>query len=394
MEGTQRYVLMHKDDQVLSFEVSTDSLKVLDTTVDFAKAPFGMEEGMTLDELSLELRRFFNNLVIASQRQDYDEILKYTGVGNEFELMFKGHGLSLSNHYWFQKEGESLRYKDINFFDNGWDDSFGRAVLKGDYEALRNVSLNVPDILTPGWGMKGWVLENGAPHLYKLGIVKGRYEEPIAEALSSRLAQRIFSKGEALEYELKEIHGKYASVSKALIGVDEELLPLSYVIPTDIYSLYLKRDSDHAATKEFFEKLSSCGIPGLSEFFVKVSCFRSLGFVNDLHFNNLSAIRNIETGQIRLAPIFDLGSSFGSSERARSLLSNINKSTYILVYFLFSDLDPNWDYSWYHKEALEGFEDEIREYLSKSPFYTEKLIENIIDVYQHQLASLNALAGQ
>ena len=32
------------------------------------------------------------------------------------DLLFKGHGLSLSNHYWFKKENEKPSYDDINFF--------------------------------------------------------------------------------------------------------------------------------------------------------------------------------------------------------------------------------------------------------------------------------------
>ena len=397
MDQKRRYILMHKDERVLSFEVTFGEcyrVEVIEPLEHFERAPFGMKRGMDAEMLNYQLMNFCGTRAIAFQRQDYDDIIKYTGASNAFELSFKGHGLTLANHYWYQKEGESLRYKDINFFENGWDDSFGRAVLKGDYEALKDVDLNVPDIVTAGWGIKGWLYEAGVPRLYKLGICKGHCEEPLAEVLSSRLAQRIFKKGDAAEYELAEIYGKYASVSNAIVGLDEELLPLSFVLPWEINELYRARGSDKTKTKEFFGKLEECSIPGLVEFFVKISCFRSISFVNDLHFDNLSAIRNLETGAIRLAPMLDFGSSFGSGQKARAILSNITKSTYLLVYFMYSDLEPDWDYSWYHKEALIGFEDEIKEMLSKSPFYTPELINNIIDVYHTQLAALNRLAHQ
>ena len=395
MKETERFVLMHRNDEVLSFDISFDEdfeAEIKERRSGFAKAPFGMDPDAPLDQLNRILYGFLRDRAIPITRWDHQEILKYTGAKNLHALSFMGHGLSLSNHYWYKKEGECLRYEDINFFTNKWDDRFAKCVLKGDYESLRDVSLLVPDLVTPGWGVKGWLCEEDGPRLYKFGIAKGHDEEAIAETLSSRFARRVFSPGDVLEYELKEINGRYASVSKGLIGVDEELIPLSSVLPSSINALYRARHQDRNATKEFFQALDQCDIPGLREFFVKIAVFRSLCFVNDLHFDNLSVIRNIDNGQIKLAPIFDIGSSFGSSEKARRMLSSINKATYLIVYFLFGDLDPNWDYSWYSPESLDGFEDEIREYLSKGDFYTEALMENIIDVYHHQKDSLDALA--
>lgn len=386
---------MHQNDEVLSFSVAFDDgvdCQIIEKRSGFDKAPFKLDKDSSIEKLNNLLTGFLSSRAISSTRWDYQEIIKYTGVKNSYELSFKGHGLSLSNHYWYQKEGENLKYEDINFFINKWDDSFARCVLKGDYKSLQNVSLVVPDLVTPGWGVKGWLCEEDGPRLYKIGIAKDHYEEPIAEVLSSRFAKRIFNKGEVVEYKLKKIYGKYASTSKVMIRENEELVPLSDVLPFETQALYEKRSRDHNITKEFFQKLGQSDIPGLKEFFVKIACFRTLCFVNDLHFNNLSVIRNITTKEMRLAPLFDLGSSFGSSQRARAALSKINKATYVIIYFLFSDLDPSWDYSWYKKELLDGFEDEIKEYLSKSDFYTDELINRIIDVYHRQKDALDEIA--
>lgn len=387
---------MYQDDEVLSFKVTfarRNSVEVLEKLAHFDKAPYGMKEGTSQEELNRILFKFFNGRSIAHMRWDYKKILKYTGSKDEFELSFKGHGLSLSNHYWFKKEDEKLRYKDINFFTNKWDDSFARAVLTGNYKALKDVDLNVPDIVTQGWAVKGWLYEDG-PKLYKLGIAKDHYEECLAEVLTSKMAQKLFKSGEVVEYELKEINRKYASVSKTMIGINEELVPLSDVLPHELYSIYRNRNHDRQLTKDFFNKIAECGLPGAYEFFVKLSCLKSLCFANDLHFDNLSIIRNIKTGQIRIAPLYDLASSFGSSETGRKIISNINKGTYLMVYFIYGNLDKNWDYSWYDNEALNGFEDVIRDILSKSDFYTPELIDNILDVYRHQKDSLDEIAKQ
>ena len=384
---------MYKDYEVLSFTIDFDEsfIEVVDKLERFDLAPYGMNEKE--GNINGGLARFFKARVISSNRFDYDLILKNTGCKNSLELSFKGHGLSLTNHYWFKKEDEDLRYEDINFFTNKWDDSFAKAVLNGDYESLNKCDLNVPDIVTPGWAIKGWIYDNG-PKLIKLSIHEGHYEEPIAEVLASRLANRLFKKGEALEYELIQIGDKYASKSPCMLKVDEDLVPLSQVLPRDLYRLYMYKNNKKEYTKLFFKELKEKYPPEFHQLFVKLAVLRSLCFVSDLHFDNISVIRNTKTGEIRPAPIYDLGGSFGSSRTGKEILSKVNQGTYFIVYYIFSCLDSNWDYSWCDPSNLEGFENEIREYLSKSDFYTPELIDKIVDVYLFQKETLEEICNK
>ena len=386
MDKKVKYILMYQDEEVLSFLVTfgeRNDIEILEKLDHFDKAPYGVKEKELPRSMNMALYRFFNARSIPPTRKDYEQIIKYTGVKDTFELSFKGHGLSLSNHYWYRKEDEHLKYADINFFTNKWDDSFAKAVLSGNYQDLQNVDLNVPDIVTAGWGVKGWLCEE-CPKLYKMGIDNAHSDESLAEVLASRLAKRMFKEDESVEYQLKEIYGRYASVSKCIIGVDEELVPLSNVLPHELYNLYRDKNINRDVEAKFFETVSKSTLPGAFQFFTKLSCFRSLCFVNDLHFDNLSAIRNIKTNEVRLAPILDLGGAFGSSANGKKQLSTINLGTYMLIYFAYGNLDPKWDYSWYNPDSLIGFEDDIKELLSKSEFYTPQLIDNIIDVYTHQ----------
>ena len=386
---------MYKNDEVLSFSLyirKTGSIKILKKLEHFDKAPYGMKDEPDEEQLRMKLLRFVNKRAIPSTRPGYEDILKATHCKNGSELSFKGHGLSLSNHYWYKREGEDLRYEDINFFTNKWDDSFGRALIYEDYEALEKADLNVPDIVTSGWALKGWIYDDG-PKLYKLGIAKGHSEESISEVLVSQLARRLCDGNEVLKYELKQLdNGRYASVSEAMIGIDEELIPLSAVLSREFNSLYLNRNTNRNNIRLLLEKLKTCGFPELSTFFVKVFTLRCLCFLSDLHLDNLSMIKDNKTNKLRPAPIFDLAGGFGSSERGRQYLSNIDKGGLFVIYYLFSDYDSSWDYSWYDPKRLDGFEDVIREYLSKSDFYTPELINSIIVVYQQQKESLNAVA--
>lgn len=395
MNGKNTYVLMCKNDEVLSFRVDFRKSKVtfLKKLEHFDKAPYGI--GGDDKEINIRLSRFFHTRAIPAERNGYKQILKATHCRNGFNLSFKGHGLSLSNHYWYKKQGESLRYEDINFFSHKWDDSFGRAVLRGDYEALSHVDLNVPDIVTAGWGVKGWIYdEKKGPRLYKAGIHDDSPDEALGEVLASRLAQRVFKKEEVLQYDLEVIEGKYASVSSPMISIDEELIPLLHYLPHEMYQIYHGYKADKKAFMQFLAMLKDGGYSDLYAFFVKLSCLKSLCFVSDLHFGNISVAKNMKTGEIRVAPLYDLGGSFGSGSTAKKFLANPDKSTLLLAYFLYTNLDPEWDYSWYDKDRLIGFEDEIRRVLSKSDFYKPDIIDFVVELYRQQKSSLDEMASR
>ena len=387
----EKLILMNKDEEVLSFLVNYEKtyITLVDKLEHFDKAPYKL---LHSDDTNMALNRFFNLRKISPNRRDYQKIMEATGCINSMELSLKRHALSLSDHYWVKREGENYKYKDINFFTNKWDDSFAKAVLNEDYETLKSCDLNVPDVVTPGWGVKGWIYE-GEPKLYKLGIHEDSSEESIAEVLVSKIGQRLFNDGEIVKYELKQVGDKYASTSPVMINIDEELVALSNVMPQETYSLYLAKSHDRNLDKKFFEKIKAFGMPELYEFFIKLSVLRSLCFVSDLHFDNISLIRNIKTHELKVAPMYDFGGAFGSSKTGKEMLSKLNEGLYLLIYFIYSNLDPNWDYSWYDPSKLIGIEEEIREMFSKSKFYTPELIERIIAVYQMQKESLDKISN-
>lgn len=381
----EKLTLMYQNEEVLSFSVDLESMnfRFEEKLEAFDKAPYGI---LHSEDLNQSLLRFFNGRAIPPTRVDYEQILQATGAKDGLSLSFKGHGLSLSNHYWFRHEGENLRYEDISFFHNGWDDSFGKAVLSGNYEALKTCDLNVPDIVTSGWGVKGWLNED-RPRLYKLGIDETHPEEAICEVLASRIGRRLFPK-DVLDYELREISGRYASVSESVINEGEELVPMSAILPSKFLELYRGGGSNKEFSKEFFLALKSQGRKDLYDFFAKVAVLRSLCFIGDLHADNLCAIRNVDTGEIRLAPIMDLGGAFGSSKTGRDTIAHANRGTLFLIYFLYGSLNPEWDYSWYESRMLDGVEEEIEDYLSKSTFYTPEIISCALTIYHQQKKAL------
>lgn len=389
------YILMYKDYEVLSFYVDfrTSRTNFLAKLQYFDKAPYGFNEDDK--KINTKLYRFFDDKKIPSQRKGYKEILKATHCKNTFNLIFKVHGLSLSNHYWFKKPKENLKYDDINFFTNKWDDTFARKLINEDYEGLGDVNLNVPDLMTAGWGVKGWIYdEKKGPRLYKIGIHSECPDEVLGEVLASRLAKRLLNNDEVLEHDLEKINGKYASISSPMIGLNEDLFPLSAYLTKEQSGMYRNSKFNKTLIKPFFESLKTDSQLKLYDFFIKIACLKTLCFVNDLHFENISIIKNTKTGTLKIAPLYDLGGSFGSSAHAKAYLEKPCKTTLLLIYFFYGDLDPEWDYSWYDSSKLVGFEDEITSILSLSNFYKKDILDFIIAIYQQQKKFLDELANK
>jgi hypothetical protein len=58
------------------------------------------------------------------------EALDVLGVPFPQLLLTKSCGLSLSDQYWIRPEGSSLRWEDINFFDNPFSEDIGNILLE------------------------------------------------------------------------------------------------------------------------------------------------------------------------------------------------------------------------------------------------------------------------
>ena len=77
-ENPEKYILMNKDYEVLSFLVTRgekDSVSVLEKLEHFDKAPYGMNEDSTQEELNRVLFRLLYSKTIAVNRSDYEKKL-------------------------------------------------------------------------------------------------------------------------------------------------------------------------------------------------------------------------------------------------------------------------------------------------------------------------------
>lgn len=92
--------------------------------------------GRAESDASEALGKLLRKRCISSLRRDFPRILASYNARLGIELTLMGHGLSLSDSFWYHAPGSTDRWADINFFDNAWDPGFGKAVLSEDYDSL------------------------------------------------------------------------------------------------------------------------------------------------------------------------------------------------------------------------------------------------------------------
>lgn len=388
--GIVRYALMCREHETMEFDVDIATCAVSDVRpLEHHKlAPLGVLDGAGAPERLLE--QLFWGRCVSHARADLPLILDALGMRNQWELAFQSGGFSLSDPYWYRSEGSSLTWKDDNFFDNGWDPAFGRAVLRQDYAALGRASIATPDATCSGACRKAWVRASGGKRLLKAAVEEGG-ATAAGEALVSRMLSRMLEPGEYLQYDLVYRDDEEYSACAPLVADGEELAMAWQAIsaaggPVECDG-WVAEILGADLVNEFEGALARLGVEGHAQAVAKMEVFAHLVFHRDVHPSNMGVIRSIDTGALRLAPLFDYDRAFGLSDRERMEKVRDNpKVAMLLVANKFSNLDPARDYSWYDPCALDGFEEEIERVLDAHPAVPRGYARFVADMFAAQRA--------
>lgn len=101
---------------------------------------------------------WWRSRAIPSTRDGIRRVLESLGASSTGELLDRTYGLSLSDQYWVRREDDPVEWKDINFFDNPFDEALGEILLTS-YSSSHDISLNAPDVSTGGDLPKRWTID-------------------------------------------------------------------------------------------------------------------------------------------------------------------------------------------------------------------------------------------
>ena len=300
-------ILMNKNTEVLVVEYNTN-LSVFDRMYEIINidyAPLILKNYYKKDNDTLVLLRrlgeWFKGRGIPSWRDKIDLLLHRLNIETVEELLDKAFGLSLSDQYWIKPYDSSLKYDDINFFDNDFDYAeFLEASLSLNSKTIKKeASLRTPNNTTDGMLKKAWIIEDGTRYLLKSGY-KNEILQPFNEVLATMICERLGFNH--VPYTLNTYKDMVVSKCPCFITKDTELIT-AYQIKNNTTRYDTEEDYE-----EYIKKLEENGIENARE---KVENMYILDFLimnEDRHLNNFGIIRDVNTLKwLDVAPIFDNG---------------------------------------------------------------------------------------
>ena len=369
-----KYILMNKNTPIALIEYDTNYNEIKNIyeiyNIDYAPLSIITANKDKLEDLVQVMNKWFKGRGIPSWRKDIENLLEKLNVTAPEELLNKAYALSLSDQYWIKEEKSSIKWNDINFFENDFKyKGYLEASLSA--ESSEKADLHSPNNTTDGMLQKGWIIENGKRVLVK-GIYQPSREEPINEWLASNICKRL--NFEYCNYSIDIVNNKIVSKCDNFITSDEEIISAYDVLNSKPKSNNIN-DFEH-----YIQILQEHNIPNARRNVEDMFIIDFLMMNFDRHLKNFGIIRNVNTLEwVRTTPIFDTGESM----QCDKLTSEINFSNGTGKFFTntnkkFSEILSNIkDISRIDISAFDGLVDEYKNILLKYQPYTDSSLDRI-----------------
>ena len=357
-----RFTFMSRTHAVASvvYNRSRKEFTFIDSSLDAARVPIGLGDDPRQIPL-FEFNRWWRGRGIPQTRNGVDQVLRAAGVEVPEELLQRNLGLSLSDQYWVCPEGSGLRWEDVNFFNN----DFEEVDLRTEPYAEGGAHAH-PDNTSDGNLAKYWVVRDGVRMLRKGGLHND--QEPYNEVVATALFRRLLAEGEYVAYTLEGKGSAAWSLCANFLSDEEEYVPAMYVERLKGQSPDAN-DFDH-----YIECCEQLGADGARDAIERMIACDDVLANHDRHHRNFGIVRNVETLECRPAPIFDSGSSLWCDVDTESLSRGEFKFTSkqfeaspARQLLLVDDL------SWFDISRMEGFVDEAIEILSANDALKDRL---------------------
>ena len=297
------YFLMRKDDIVTVCEMTKDG-HMIEWQDRFISPELAPLEGKASPGY---LRNWWDHRRAPIGQGKIREVLEENGIADTGDYLLRNLGISLTDYYWMKPVDSSLRWKDVNLFDNSFRSGALHRFRSGkgygsDYSGI------TPDSSLRGDLEKSWVIRNG-----KRCLIKGNHGILSIESINEVIASR-FHKAQGYRnytpYHLLRINKKpydFGCIAEAFTDEKHEFVSANAVISSE------KKPHGMSDYEHF---INVCGMHGMDTDLLR----RDLEYQimsdyiltnTDRHMENLGVIRDADTLEfIRMAPIFDTGRAF------------------------------------------------------------------------------------
>ena len=152
------YHLMNKDNKILSFSIENagtyidGKVKLADEIIDVDKLPLGFK---TSDILG-SLRKWLDKRKSPQNRKNISHLIQVLGAKNREGFIKATNGASLNDTFWAKETGSNLKWKDVSFYQNSFDEQTGELAFSGT-SFSENFSTPTPELSTNGLYAKCWI---------------------------------------------------------------------------------------------------------------------------------------------------------------------------------------------------------------------------------------------
>ena len=305
-DTTDLFILKHKDLDVamMKMDIRTGMIEYVLSVYLPEELPAGCApDGTGLGE-------WWKLRAIPDSRKGIRQVLSRLSEETSQSLMLSSYGLSLTDHYWIQPVGQELYWKDLNFYENNFEDELGDILTdserdRSDSDGISKLS---PSVSVNGDMKKKWIIREGGRYLLK---VNPNYhsQQAVNEVIAGKLHERLGWKN-YVSYEMGTIHisgREYpCSLSPMFTSVETEFVSAyqivaAYKVPNDV-SLYealirqaVSLGADEKEVRAFLEYMI------LTDFILTNT---------DRHLNNFGFLYDPQQHRLSgMAPLFDTGNS-------------------------------------------------------------------------------------
>ncbi len=300
-----RYILMNKNTEILIAEYNPSS-KYFDEIVEVKNIDYAPVIISNLhkkgEDILTDLSKWFRGRGIPNHRDNLEMLLARLNVSMPEELLDKSFGLSLSDQYWIKPIDSDIKYSDINFFENDFEDfEFLEATFSNKGKSVSEESLMTPNNTTDGMLKKSWIIEDNKRYLLKGGF-RNELLQPFNEVLGTMICERLGF--DHVKYTLDIVKDKVVSKCLCFINVDTEYVPAYQIMSSK------PRNFDVRDYNNYIKSLEDKGIKSPLEKIENMYILDFLILNEDRHLNNFGIIRDVNTLKwLDVCPIFDNGQS-------------------------------------------------------------------------------------
>ena len=377
-----KYILMHKNTEVADIDIDDvlGRITAVNDVIHREHLPVGIVHPLHHNEVIDRgaLNKWWCGRSIPASRMGIADAFETLGIYDPSELLTKCFGLSLSDHYWIKPSGNSMKWEDINFFDNEFSDDIGD-VLFGTSTKSSGFDFYSPDNTSDGNLKKRWKIIDGKRCLLKAGSMPYR-QQPCNEVIASMVMDRLGI--DHVPYSVINIGNEPFSICEDFITKDTELVS-AYRI------LQIRGKENHE--NDYLHYINTCKEIGV-DISAAVDDMIVVDYTianEDRHFNNFGLLRNAETLEwIGAAPIYDSGTSLWF-DRSEDQIKNAEIKCKPFKKHHSEQIKLVSDFSRYDFSKLDGIENDIREILKDQK---SERVELICEAVRNRIDTLQLLA--